>query len=125
METYLVKNFENGFGLILQLNIREHVTDFNIYKINASGSDNQDNDYYGVEIIVNGMLKWDGCTHLRFGEDGYVHFSETDDLICFNKALEFMYSRVRKEPSYNQSIDEWIVIPDGITSFSGSFKLED
>ena len=124
MNTYLIQNDPNR-GFIVEMNIEEHATEFKIHKIKSEDTDENDNDFYNVELVVDGTLKFDGCSNLDFGRNGYIHFCETDDLICLNKSLAFVWEAARKEYSYHQNVDEWKVESGGISTFKGSFKLEE
>lgn len=125
MDTYLIQNDNNRFGYIIELKIEEHTTNFKIYKIDAIGDDENEEELHYVELIVDGYLKWDGCSNLNFGKDGYIHFCETDDLVCLNKSLAFVWELARKQYSYSEYVDEWKIKNDGITNFKGKFKLQD
>lgn len=124
MNTFLIQNDPNRFGFIVEMNIEEHATKFNIHKINAESADENNNDFYNVELVVDGILKFDGCSNLNFGKNGYIHFCETDDLICMNKSLAFIWEAARKKFSYQHNMDEWKVENEGISIFKGNFELK-
>lgn len=74
LDYYQIQNDESRFGFIVEMEIQEHVTNFRIFKINTEGEDESGQDYCGVELVIDGRLKWDGCSNLDFGDKGYIHF---------------------------------------------------
>lgn len=125
MQYYHIQNDERRFGFIVEMNIEEHATNFRILKINTEGEGENNQDYYGVELVLDGILKWDGCSNLNFGDNGYIHFCETDDLICMNKSIAFIWEMARKEYNYKEYVDPYDIKVSGIKKYTGRFKVEE
>ena len=55
----------------------KHSMSFKIYEVNSWESDKTPSD---LELYMSGCIKWDGCSHIWFGDkdsedkhDGYLH----------------------------------------------------
>ena len=49
-----------------------------------------------AQTIVNGFIKWDGCSHFYFGDaenSGYIHIDGGDDIAELGKLLVWIYRR--------------------------------
>lgn len=58
--------------------INDHRLEFSIYEVTAWEAD-ESKSPIDVELYLKGCIKWDGCSHVWFGEetdgvqDGYLH----------------------------------------------------
>jgi hypothetical protein len=57
----------------------DHSMDFKVYEVNAWACDGK-NTPCETELYIHGTIKWDGCSHVYFGEcdeeempSGYLH----------------------------------------------------
>ncbi len=66
--------------VIVNPNILEHEYSwsFEVYEVNGWECD-EDNMPIKMDLYLTGFIKWDGCSHINFGElengksDGYIH----------------------------------------------------
>ena len=73
---------EDGYiqFVIVNPSITEHECSwsFEVYEVNSWECD-EDNTPSDTELYLTGFIKWDGCSHINFGEledgkpDGYIH----------------------------------------------------
>jgi len=45
------------------------------------------NELEDAQPYLTGLIKWDGCSHFYFGEDGYLHLCGLDRIENLNKVL--------------------------------------
>ncbi len=74
---------------------------FKVYEVNGWGMDNKPEEE-DTELYLSGYMKWDGCNHFTFGEegsDGYMHLcgeSEIDKLIdVMTKLKELARTKIK------------------------------
>lgn len=63
--------FEEDEGINYQIEIvrNQASVDFVVYELERyEHKDERDYDVY-----LKGTIKWDGCSHLHFGDEGYLH----------------------------------------------------
>jgi len=51
--------------------------------LDAKSSDDETLDINKANIFMHGTIKWDGCSHLNFGQEGYLH-------ICGNRQIKLL-----------------------------------
>lgn len=55
----------------------DHYAEFTVYEVTSWEMDNIPCDY---ERYISGEIKWDGCSHITFGdENGYIHLCGKHD----------------------------------------------
>lgn len=60
---------------------KEFNLDFKVWQVNSWTMENEP-CMDDLEMFIKGIIKWDGCSHIYFGdEDGYLH-------LCGNKYFE-------------------------------------
>ena len=74
---------EYGGNFLLKLTAQEpHFIEFDVYEIAAWSVDKKTDEIEQpceIELYLSGYIKWDGCSHIWFGEeedgkhDGYLH----------------------------------------------------
>lgn len=58
----------------------------------AKSSEDDTTDFNDAERYIDGSVKWDGCTHINFGdENGYLHLCGDVDTLA--NALKVIYER--------------------------------
>ncbi len=64
--------------------------------IDGCGADDKSTpDITKANKYISGIIKWDGCSHLYFGDrDGYIHACGSSDVLRIGKILEKVYRRV-------------------------------
>lgn len=65
--------------------VTEHSVNFNVYKVTswyAESGEISDSEHY-----LRGYVKWDGCSHFWFGDEGYIHLCGKG---CFDKHVLVM-----------------------------------
>jgi len=63
--------------------VNEASVDFIVYEYDGNHTD-IDNGY---EVYLKGTIKWDGCSHINFGDEGYIHLCGK---YWFDKHIEVM-----------------------------------
>jgi len=66
----LVKDGEMVLFLLEVTKTEDHYLDFNLYEVTSWSLKNE---VMNTELYANGTIKWDGCSHITFFEDGYKH----------------------------------------------------
>jgi len=57
---------------------------FNVFEVSSWNAEN--NEVLDTEHYLKGYIKWDGCSHIWFGdEDGYLHLCGKT---CFEKHIQ-------------------------------------
>lgn len=60
--------------------------------IGGCGADDKStNDITKANPYINGSVKWDGCSHVYFGEEGYIHLCGSSDFIRIGEILKSIY----------------------------------
>jgi hypothetical protein len=67
--------------------------------------DNDDNPTE-KEQYIKGSIKWDGCSHINFGdEDGYMHLCGNFYFQLLKKTLDALWDRAEKTiPSWDKKV---------------------
>lgn len=102
-----IEQIGDGFGITVRYEPHEAHVDFFAYEVlgvSESGqkwywrkgaedsSDNTDS-IADAEHYVKGSVKWDGCSHLNFGDEGYLHLCGRADFDKLTEALPVIYER--------------------------------
>ena len=78
-------------------NKEEHCANFIVYEISRWGID----DSYDInddELVLKGLIKWDGCSHVNFGDNsGYMHLCGKSHWIQFTEMLPKVYEWVTSQ----------------------------
>lgn len=63
--------------------------------IDGSGADDKmTQDITKANKYINGTVKWDGCSHIYFGDkEGYIHLCGSRDFIRIGNILKKVYER--------------------------------
>lgn len=70
----------------------EHKMDFKVYEVNSWACDDEHTPI-DPDLYLTGVIKWDGCSHVWFGEeedgkqDGYLHLCGKT---CWKRHCEVM-----------------------------------
>ena len=83
---YTLKEFKNAEGLAFEAltfngnempdfliewkKIEDHYAEFVLHEVTSWVGDDEPSAY---EQYISGSIKWDGCSHFNFGNDGYIH----------------------------------------------------
>lgn len=97
-------------GYTIICNIEENSIDFSLYEsireiefingetINTNtftyeiiGSSGTTNDIEKAQPVIKGHIKYDGCSHVDFGDDGYIHICGSDSWLNFIEAIKRIY----------------------------------
>lgn len=69
---------------------------FTVYEVNGWYTDNTVSD---MDVYLTGYMKWDGCNHFNFGDEGYMHLcgeSYIDGLIdVMTKLKELARTKIK------------------------------
>lgn len=65
----------------------------------ATNSMDVTEDIENAQRVFNGMIKWDGCSHLNFfpDEEGYVHYCGKSSAVQLGELVGFVYDKAREE----------------------------
>ena len=66
---------DNGYPLFLLqvLDVHDHAINFNVWAVDSWEVDDAHTPC-DLDKHLEGSIKWDGCSHLTFGDEGYLHF---------------------------------------------------
>lgn len=82
----------------------EYWCDFEVYEVTARSMDNIPRD---IELYLEGTIKWDGCSHITFGDEGYIHMCGKRYFDLHSKLMPILYETVRnKIEHYNKDVAE-------------------
>ena len=76
---------------------KEVSLNFKVWQVNSWSMDNKPckDD---LEIFVRGIIKWDGCSHIYFGdEDGYLYLCGRKYFDDMKKVLDAVWEKAEKE----------------------------
>lgn len=63
---------------------------FKVYEVVSWDTDNH--EVVETEHYLKGYIKWDGCSHIWFGdEDGYLHFSGRDSFEKHKQVMDAIW----------------------------------
>jgi hypothetical protein len=84
-----------------------HFVDFIVYEISGWGMDCS----YTIdetEVVMNGCIKWDGCSHITFGDsDRYMHLCGKHHWDDFVAMIPQVYDFIKTQiADYNQEVAE-------------------
>lgn len=73
--------------------VQEDGTKF-YWRKGADSSMGDTSDFNDAERYIDGMVKWDGCSHYNFGdENGYLHLCGAADIEKLGNVVETIYER--------------------------------
>ena len=90
---------EDGGYILFQIEVAENVAhsmEFKVYEVMGWACDGE-NSPCGTELYVHGLIKWDGCSHVYFGEceggfpNGYLHLCGKDYWEKHNKMMTALW----------------------------------
>jgi hypothetical protein len=76
---------------------KDYRLEFEVWQVNSWTMDNKplEDDQ---EIFVKGTIKWDGCSHIYFGdEDGYLHLCGHKYFEDMKKVLDAVWKKAEQE----------------------------
>lgn len=53
-------------------------------------------DLNQAEILVKGSIKWDGCSHNNFGENGYLHACCKSEMVRFGELFSRLFDMAQE-----------------------------
>lgn len=63
-------------------------------RLGSKGSGDETEDVKEAQTLIKGLVKWDGCSHLTFGDkDGYIHACGRRNIKNLTAAIEKIYFR--------------------------------
>jgi hypothetical protein len=87
----------------------EHYVNITVYEIVGTLNDGKETKEYQrkgfptspdcvesieeAEVYLNGSIKWDGCSDLYLGDEGYYHFCGKQDAAKLGKLIEYLYDK--------------------------------
>ena len=90
---------EDGFNLFLIEfidNNFEVSAKFNVFEVTSWGSNGR--EIADMELYLKGQVKWDGCSHIWFGDkDGYLHLCGKDYFDRHNKVMSSIWDLCSKK----------------------------
>ena len=76
---------------------KEYNLSFKIYQV-ISWTGEKNNDPGDIELFISGFIKWDGCSHLYFGDgDGYLHLCGKAYFKELKEVLDAVWEKAEKE----------------------------
>jgi hypothetical protein len=79
--------------------------DFEVYEVSSWGIDNAPSD---IELYLKGTIKWDGCSHINFGDNkGYIHICGQHFWEAHVKMMEILYKTVSAKIENFDSCELW------------------
>lgn len=103
----ITEQIGDRFGITVQYEPQGHFVEFTAYEVLGVGED--DSQWYWrkgavsstddtsnlseAEPYIKGSVKWDGCSHFNFGDEGYLHLCGRDDIDKLANALSVIYER--------------------------------
>ena len=76
---------------------------------NADSSDDTTYNRDNAQPLITGFIKWDGCSHINFGNEGYIHLCGGSDWIMLMEATRRIWQialkRLPREHSYEMFLD--------------------
>lgn len=91
-------------GFVVEWETLEYRLSFKIHQIEGRYVD--DNEISGLEEVISGWVKWDGCANILYDSGNYAHYCSPQGLIDQAVALRWVYEKAREMIPENQ-IDEW------------------
>jgi hypothetical protein len=89
--------------------------DFKVYEIIANddkpyyegiggcgADDKMTQDIEKANIYLTGKVKWDGCSHYYFGDEGYMHLCGDNSIIELSKIIKKVYCRCYELGTFNK-----------------------
>lgn len=73
----------------------EYSINFNIHEVISWTGET--NEIYDKELYLKGEIKWDGCSHFWFGEDGYIHMCGKDSFEDHKKVFDAVWELASKK----------------------------
>jgi hypothetical protein len=62
--------------------------------IGGCGADDKSTTEIGkANKYINGTVKWDGCSHVYFGDEGYIHLCGSREFVKVGAILKKVYTR--------------------------------
>jgi hypothetical protein len=65
-------------------------------KLGAEGSDDTTEKLEEAQTLVQGTIKWDACSHVNFGEEGYVHMCGKESWAQMSELLRRVFTEAGK-----------------------------
>lgn len=59
----------------------------------TESGDYSENELEDAQPYLTGMIKWDGCSHFYFGNEGYIHLCGLDQIEKLQKVLQRLINR--------------------------------
>lgn len=66
--------------------------EMNFQKKDSAYSPNYESDIKQAEMYMEGSIKSDGCSNVRFCREGYLHFCGREDAIRIGKIMQELYA---------------------------------
>lgn len=93
-------NVEYGKSLefwVYEIVGEDELGNFDYEKKGAKSSDDTTEDMEEAQTLFRGLIKWDGCSHVYFGdEEGYIHLCGFDSWNYFYNALNRVWEYATK-----------------------------
>lgn len=73
----------------------EYAMEFEVYEVVSWEADDS-NTPCDTELYIKGTIKWDGCSHLNFGDEGYLHLCGKSYFVKHCKVITALYELAEK-----------------------------
>lgn len=107
--------YDNEFAqfLIKVTELKPHFINFEVYEVTSWKTDEKSTPC-DADLYVEGFIKWDGCSHVWFGEkeeddsrDGYIHLCGKDSWLKHSKVMMKIYEYgADKIENYDKTVAE-------------------
>lgn len=77
--------------------------EFSVKEVEGFEDGDKDKPIIPDEIYLRATIKWDGCSHVNFGTDGYVHICGARAWQRHCRLMEWLY---RLAPNYVEAFDK-------------------
>lgn len=89
MEVLIEREDGSGFLINYEEDHKDSCPSFKVYSTALLGQEIDDTDLY-----LEGMIKWDGCSHILVGPDiGYLHLCGYDKWKEFSEVMEEVWKK--------------------------------
>lgn len=104
------ETYNNEFTVLYSFTKGDPIVDFKAYEIighegkdftiptyegigGCGADDKMTNEVEKANVFIHGTVKWDGCSHVYFGDEGYIHLCGSRYFVSIGELLKKIYNR--------------------------------
>lgn len=97
MET-LIKDDDGRITFLIECDPdKKYSIDFTVWKV-TTWKNKHEPDHESLERFIKGEIKWDGCSHIYFGdENGYLHLCGRGYFDNMKNVLDAVWAKAERE----------------------------